>query len=186
MKSYDALEGIITYILKKHKYIKQAVTGVGLYNKGGVYALKMLRKPSGKRIIFEEIKNFRIIKWEAFNINTLIIDTFATGISFKGKEKVSQSSRLFLNDLAVINVYDYTAEFYSRSSIDFSYVYNSHESHQQALNYFVQEKIAPLRAQWVDPDDDLDRLMEELSIGRVIEEEVPGNRMLDMDFEDFG
>lgn len=186
MKRYETLEEVVQYITKRHRYIKVPVSGVsGPSSKGGAYALKMLRKPNGKRIIFEEVKNFRIFDWVVHPDNVLCIDTIAVGMAFKGQHTISQSARLFLQDLAVINVYDHSAEFFSRSSIDFTYIEHSYAAQQQILHEWVRGDPGILRAQWLDPNDDIERLLEEFSIGRKISEVELGERVIDMDFEDF-
>jgi len=185
VKQYQTIDEIVKYITKHHLYIKEPVSGQGPMEKGGAYALKMFRKSDGKRIIFEETKNFRIFDWNVHDKNMLCIDTIAVGLAFKGHKKISQSSRLFLHDLAVINVYDHSAEFYSRNSIDFAYVEHSYESEQQILQEWVRGSPGIMRAQWVNEEDDIDRLLTELSIGRKIQEVVPGARKIDLNFEDF-
>ena len=114
MKTLDHLTEVVEYLKRKHPGVR------GTMAQSGVYAMKFLRKENGDRLMFEEISGFRIIDCE-IKKDTLIITQLASGYSFRNKFKQVMSSRLFLNDLMLINVYDHCAQFYSHSSIDFAY-----------------------------------------------------------------
>lgn len=131
----------------------------------GVHGFKILRKPSGQRLLFEEIHGWRIFKHKVHDETTLVIQSLATGLLFKGNLEVRASSTLFLHDLMVVNVYDHRAEFFSGSSIDFAYVEADYAVELQLLTEWVNEDPGVLRAQWLTPNDDYDRILDEISGG---------------------
>lgn len=157
MKRCATLDEIVEYIQKKHRQVNA--------RNAGVHAFKILRKPSGRRILFEEIHGWRIFKHKVFNDSTLVIDTLATGLQFRGNKEVRASSKLFLEDLMVINVYDHRAEFFSSSSIDFAYVEAEYAVELQLLSEWVNEDPGVMRAQWINPQEDYDKILDELSLG---------------------
>jgi hypothetical protein len=131
----------------------------------GVHGFKMIRKPSGRRLLFEEIHGWRIFKHKVHDETTLVIQTMASGLLFKGNQEVRSSSTLFLHDLMVVNVYDHMAEFFSGSSIDFTYMEADRAVEQKLLTEWVNQDAGVLRAQWLTPKDDYDRILEEISSG---------------------
>ncbi len=178
MKVCQSINDIIKYILRHHKSIKDKRPG------GGVTATKMLRKPDGTRIAFEEIRNWRIFDWQAQSENSLCINTITTGYTFRGNTEIQQTARTFLSDLVIINVYDHAAEFFSQSSIDFVYTLNTPESHVQHLYEWTHGKTGDLRARWMTDDENIEKILDTLSIGRQLNL-VETAREVDMDFEDF-
>lgn len=157
MKRCTTLDEIVEFIQRKHRMVNA--------RNAGVHAFKLLRKPSGRRILFEEIHGWRIFKHKVFNETTLVIDTLATGLQFKGNKEVRASSKLFLDDLMVVNVYDHRAEFFSGSSIDFVYVEADYAVELEMLSEWVNEKPGIMRAQWLNPKEDYDKILDEISIG---------------------
>lgn len=177
MKIYDNLEDMVHYILKKHKNLRSAT--------GGVNAYKMLRKPDGRRITFEEVRGFRIIQFQVLDTNTLSVNAMAAGYAFRGQQKQVVSSQLFLQDLVMVNVYDHRAEFFTRASIDFTYITRDKGVDVQMLQEWIEEDSGILRAQWVLKDKDIEKILDEISIGRKVEVEEQERRHIDMTFEEF-
>lgn len=177
MKKCDSIEEIIKYIVRKHPTIRDKKPG------GGVYAVKLLRKPSGRRLVIEEVENFRIFDWTTFNDNMLTIDTIATGYAFRGNREIQQTARLFLHKLVVINVYDYAAEFFSENAIDFAYTLQTREAHAQHSYEWLSEKPGILRAQWADEDNETTKELESLSGGRYLDELLDDGRNFNMDYD---
>lgn len=174
---------MIKFATKRHRHINA--------QSGGVTAWKMLRKPDGSRIPFEEVRSFRIFDWVADEADKLLtIDSIAVGTAFKGNKRISQINKLYLYDLSVINIYDHSAEFFSKSSIDLWYMENDNSFvsvssiEQLSMNNWVKDTPDIVRARWVAPDEDFDRISEELCIGRKVVEVVDESRNFDMDFED--
>lgn len=157
MKRCTTLDEIVEYIQRKHRNVNA--------RQKGVHAFKMLRKPSGQRILFEEIHGWRIFKYKVYDDTTLVINTLAVGLQFRGSQEVRASSTLFLHDLVVVNVYDQRAEFFSASSIDFAYVEADYAVEQQLLTEWVNEDPGVQRAQWLTPNKDYDRILDEISSG---------------------
>ena len=175
MKRLETLDDVMTYINRKHRKINSKA--------GGVHGMKMLRKPDGRRIMFEEIKGFRIFKWEILDETTLMLQTLANGFKFRGREKqYTVSSWLHLADLAVISVYDHRASFFSMDSIDFSYIEDDFASELQMLQEWVNDEVGEPRAQWVANDEGVNRILAEVT--RDIEAEAEAafteRRFLDM------
>ena len=176
MKSYTKLEDIIKYITNQHKSIKSNAVG------SGVCATKMIRLKSGRRIVFEENQNWRIFDWGVQSENSLYVDSLIIGYSFKGHKEIQQSSRLFLSDLVIINVYDFAAEFISQSSIDFAYTLNDAAATMQHLYEYTRGKVGDIKARWIYEHNDIDRMLDEVSMGRTINI-VREDRTFDMDSE---
>lgn len=152
MKQCKCLSEIVDFIRSKHRNIADRGKGVTGY--------KILRKPSGQRILFEEIKGWRILKFDVHKENCLSIDTFAAGLQFRGKSEIKSSSRMFLDDLLIINVYDNSAEFLTLSSIDFSYIESDYKVEIQVLTEWVNSNPGIIRAQWVSPVEDYDKIID--------------------------
>ena len=157
MKRCTTLDEVVGYIQRKHRNVNA--------RQKGVHGFKMLRKPSGQRLLFEEIHGWRIFKYKVHNETTLVIKTLATGLLFRGNQEVRASSTLFLNDLIVVNVYDNRAEFFTGSSIDFAYIEADYAVELQLLTEWVNQDPGVLRAQWLTPKNDYDRILEEISTG---------------------
>jgi len=175
MKTYDTIDQIINYIVKKHRTIKDPT-------KHGVHGLMMLRKANGSRVIFGEIKGFRIFDWHTAD-NLLTIDCMSVGYAMKGLHKIQQSSRLLLQDLAIINVYDHCAEFLSELGVDFAYTVNEYAAEMQHLHEWINEEPGILRARWINNNNDTQELLDRLSSGRKIREVEIEGRQVDMDFD---
>lgn len=170
MKHFDTLDDILVFMKKKHKDVNTP--------RKGCYAIKMLRNAVGVRVPFEEMKGFRIHDFHVFD-DAVVIDQIARS-EFKKNDIHTVSSRLFLLDLIMINVYDHQTDFYSRDSIDFVYIENSIDSKAQMLVAWENPTPGPLRAQWVRNDPQIDRLLAEIGSHRVIREEVKLSRNIDM------
>jgi len=160
MKRIETIQGIVEYLLHRHPQVRQT-TG------GGVSCFKTIKKKDGTRSIFETTSGFRIIKYDIIDDNSLTIDQLASGYHFKGSHKVVQTSKLFLTDLIAINVYDYRAEFFS-FGIDFVYLVKDPSSKTQLMNDWVNQETGILRAQWVHKDEDVEKMLDEISFGRKI------------------
>ncbi len=158
MKRCTTLDEIVEYIQQKHRNVNA--------RQKGVHGFKMFRKPSGQRILFEEIHGWRIFKHNVYDESTLVISTLAVGLQFRGKQEIRASSTLFLHDLMVVNVYDQRAEFFSASSIDFAYVEADYAVEQQLLTEWVNNDPGILRAQWLTPNEDYQRILDGLSAGK--------------------
>lgn len=179
MKTYNTLNEIVAYIQNKHPSIS-SVPG------GGVNGWKLLRQPDGTRIPVEAMEGFKIVKFEIHNENTLIITQLASGYTFKGGYKHTQSSTLFLRDLVVVNVHDHCAEFLSSSSIDFSYVINNHDAKVQMLHEWIHADPSTVRASWHHRDKNVERILDEISCGRKVAiRRQSKRRHINMDLEDF-
>ena len=177
MKKCHTIEEIVQYIIRKHPTIRDKRPG------GGVHGVKLLRKASGKRLVIEEIENFRIFDWTTFDDNMLTIDTIATGYAFRGNKEIQQTARLFLHKLMVINVYDCAAEFLSAEAIDFAYTLQTREAHAQHLYEWLDDKPALLRAQWIDENNEIARELEVMAGGLYLSELIDDGRNFDMDYD---
>ncbi len=174
MKTLSSLEEVVDFIKKKHSAINKPGNGV--------YGLKFLRKSDGKRVMFEEIQGLKLFDWKISGTE-LIIHQLAVGFEFKGKtKKHTLSSTLFLRDLVMINIYDHCAQFFSHESIDFAYVEDEYIAHVEHLIEWMNDGDGGsiLRAQWISPDKNIDRLLEEISIGRTVEKKVNLPRQINM------
>jgi len=176
MKSCENLDEMVNYLLKKHRELRGP--------KGNVTSYKLLRKPSGKRIMFEETRGFKIIKFDVQNENSIIINQLCSGYAFKGQHKRVLTSNLYLHDLVVVNAYDHKAEFFSLSSIDFVYIECNPSISIQTLQDWVDNNHGIIRAQWVHKDEYLEQLLDEISIGRRVTVDQPRTRRhIDMNCE---
>lgn len=152
LKKFDNIDDIVKFMLIKHKSVT--------LQKFGFIGYKLLRKPSGRRIVFEEIKGFRILKHSVFD-NDLIIQSMASGLSFRKETKMVVESTLFLTDLALINVYDNRSEFFSNSSIDFSYIMNDYSSGITVTSEWLNNKVGELRGQWIAKNSIIEEILKE-------------------------
>jgi hypothetical protein len=170
------LPEIVEHIKKKHSNLN--------FNKEGVYGMKFVKRTNGSRVLIEDISGFRVFSYSVYNDSTLIITQFATGMSFKNNTKINMSSRLFLDKLVMINVYDHAAEFFTANSIDFAYAENGHIP---AIE-FLDEMLSPstygnVKAQWVCHDPDVEQMLDEISFGRRIVKSIEMGRGIDLDLE---
>jgi len=177
LKRCRTLEEVIEFVLQRHKKIRDRS------QEGGVRASLMWRKSDGKRIVFSEINNFRIFDWDVLPGNALSIQTIATGFAFRGNKEIQQTSRTILSDLAVINVYDWAAEFFSENSIDFAYTMNTEDADFQHLYEWSKGSPGELRATWVNEENDTEAILNGLHGGRKIFVKDLSSRKVDMDFE---
>ena len=177
MKKIDTLNEIVTFIQRKHKDVK-SLSGQG------VYAAKFLRKPSGDRVLVEELNGFRLVDFQICGDNNLVIRQMGAGFVHKSNKKHSLMSRIYLSDLAVINVFDHCTQFYSNSSLDFAYVLNSVAADIEHIAEWIYNQPEILRAQWVAPSDNVDDALSQLVSGRVVHvaRELP--RLIDMEFDE--
>lgn len=129
---------------------------------------KMLRKPNGLRVPFEETRGFKILKFDTPGENAVTITQFASGYAFKGQFKHTMTSTIYLQDLVLINVYDHRAEFFSTSSIDFTYITLEKGVNIQLINEMINDDAGIIRAQWVHQDENIDRILDEISVGRKV------------------
>lgn len=167
MQKCATLQDTVSFILKHHKEVR----GLG----GGCIAWKFLRRRDGTRIPIEESRGFKILQFHVTeDEDAITIQQFAAGFALDSK-RVTMSSSLFLQDLMVINVYPDKAEFFSLASIDFIYLTKPHGS-----PVYLQKEIDGskdvLLAQWCKDDDRVERLLEEISIGRRVMVAPPETR----------
>lgn len=175
MRRFNALNDLVPYILRKHPFLGST--------RGGVEAYKFIRKLDGRRIPFEHMHGFRIFDMGAFDQNTLVVDQIAAGYEFKKHKKCTVSSKLFLTNLALVNIYDVRAEFFSWDSIDFSYVENEHMTSIHMLHEWQRGDPGILRAQWICENDSVDKLLERLGVGDQDVLMSYGPRLIDMETE---
>lgn len=177
MKRCRTLEEVVEYILNRHKKIRDRS------QEGGVRASLMWRKSDGKRQVFSEMNNFRIFDWDVLPNNSLSIQTIATGFAFRGNKEIQQTARTILSDLAVVNVYDWAAEFFSENSVDFAYTMNSEDANFQHLHEWTKGVPGELRATWINENNDTEAILNNLSGGRKVFVIDQNSRQVDMDFE---
>jgi len=171
MKKYDTIDKIVKFMMRKHPDVKST--------RQGVNAWKFLLKSNGTRIPFESSRGFKIIEFDVFDNDTLIIEQAAFGYEFHSQVKSTDSSRLYLTNLAVINVYDHKTEFYSFDTIDFVYIVNSYESKIVMLQEWIDHEPSILRAQWTSPDSRVEQLLNEISVGRSVVQAESPRRLID-------
>ncbi len=181
MKRLDALEDIMTFTLRIHRKMGSRPRFGQIGMDGGIDGYKIMRKPDGSRILFEHIIGFRIFKHQVMGDNSLLLTTMAGGIDFKGNKKIAIEARTYLTDLAVVNVYDHCTEFFSFSGIDFTYIEQDYGAHVQLLSDWLSEDPGIIRAQWSHKSSEVDRILDEIVVGRKIEQSVRDRRYIDMD-----
>lgn len=172
MKRYETLEEIVEFILRRHPCLKRLGAGATAY--------KFLRRKDGSRIPFEISRGFKIYNFGVYDENTLVVKQLASGYAFKGKKKHVFSSDLYLQDLAIVNVYDHRADFFSWNSIDFSYIENDFMVDIQMLQEWINNDIGVLRAQWVEKNKDVEKILDEIGCGSKIIIGSSKKRLLDM------
>lgn len=172
MNKYYELEEVIDFIKKTHRQLSK-----------GLYCLKLLRKPDGTRIPVEELRGVRIENWTIYDKNTLIIHQHSHGTPFRGRALHTFDAILYLPDLTMINVYDYSAEFLTSSSIDFVYLQQSKEAKTVMLAEWIHDVPRNLRAQWFR-DEETEMILGEVGLGRRIRSIAPLGRHLDLGSDD--
>lgn len=177
MKRFEDLKDMLGYIGNKHRQLR-AVTGKG------VYGSLLSRNRDGSRIQFGLIQGLKIKNFDVYDDNTIVLEYFGAGYQFKGKQRQVMSARLFLADIQVVNVYDHSAEFFSKNSIDFTYMLQDYVAEMEALQQWVSQSPDLLRAQWLSKDDRVDQLLDEITVGRKIKMQVEVPRGLSFDYEE--
>lgn len=173
MKRFDTLGDLVPYVQRKHPFTRSTRSGVEAY--------KFLRRPDGSRIPFEHMNGFRIFDMGAYDNKTLVIDQIAAGYTFRKHNKCTVSSKLFLTSLAVVNIYDLRAEFFSWDSIDFTYLENQHMTSIHMLHEWMRGDPGILRAQWVCENNSVDKLLDRLGVGNHMSHMTYGPRLIDME-----
>jgi len=140
VRKLETLLDVITFIGNKHK-------SIGL-NNAGVYALKLLRQSDGTRIPFEEMQGIRIKDFIIQNDNSLVVEQEAHGTAFRGRKSITYDARIYLSNLAMINIYDYSAEFLTVNSVDFVYIENTKNASVVMMSEWINEQPGVLRGQW--------------------------------------
>ena len=177
MKKCSKLEEVVSFILRRH--YKVSDTG----SSGGVNASFMYKQYDGKRVVFCEMSNFRIIDWQVMGEDSLSMQTMATGYTFKGNKHVTQSAQCILSNLAIINVYDFAAEFFSENSVDFAYTLGTRDANIQHIYEWIRGDTGTLRASWVNENNTTEQLLNRLSGGDKIIIKKDPSRKVDMDFD---
>ena len=167
---HDSLQEILDFIKNIHPHLESG---------RGVYCLKMWREPDGTRIPLEIMNGVRIKSFTIYNDNTVIIQQHSHGIEFKKKVSQSFDSTLYLPNLAMINVYDYSAEFLTNFGIGFIYLDQTKEAKIVMLAEWVHDIPKNLRAQWFK-DDEAERLLSDIGIGRKLHRPISPGRHLDL------
>ncbi len=177
MIKFETLDDLIKFIKNHHKCLQ--------VSRSGAYGMKFIRKPDGKRIMFEEIRGFKIFDFESVEENSLRISQLACGYALKGKIKHTMSSVLFLSDLVLINVFDHAALFFSRSSIDFGYVENEFCADMEHLSEWLHNLPGIVRGRWESKDPELEKIINEIGLGRKVIEIEKFARGIDFECERF-
>lgn len=167
---HDSLQGILNFIKSIHPHLES--------NKG-LYCLKMWREPDGTRIPLEIMTGVRIKEFWIHNENTLGIKQHSHGMQFKNKVTHCFESTMYLPDLAMINVYDYSAEFLTNFGIDFIYLDQTKEAKVVMLAEWIHDIPKNLRGQWFK-DDETERLLGDIGIGRKLHRPKSMDRHLDL------
>ncbi len=167
---HDSLQGILDFIKSTHPHLE---------SRKGVYCLKLWREPDGTRIPLEIMTGVRIKSFSIYNNSTVIVCLHSHGIEFKSKIIQSFDSTLYLPDLAMINVYDYSAEFLTNFGIDFIYLEQTKEAKTVMLAEWIHDIPKNLRAQWFK-DEETERLLSGIGIGRKLHRSKSMDRHLDL------
>ncbi len=171
---YETLTEIVDFIRSTHLHLN---------SKAGVYAIKLWRHPNGKRVPIEEMRGVRVKELLIYDENTLIIRQVSHGTIFKGNYVHSFDSTLYLPDLAMVNVYDYAAEFWTTMGLDFAYLEQTKESKTVMLAEWIHDIPRILRAQWFK-DEEAEDLLSDVGLGPKIHRYRPLGRNLDLMGED--
>lgn len=175
MRHYDELSETIQYAMKKHSLIQQR-------NKGG-YGTLFLRKPDGRRILIQELRYFRIFKYEIIDYSSLVLYNIITGLAFRGKKLQSATSVFHLNDLLCVNVYDHMTHFISDTGVDFAYTEENDSIAVESLQHLLLDQYPTLRAQWFNKNASVDQVLNEATVGRSVKLEEPYRRYVAMDYD---
>lgn len=167
---HKSLQSILDFIKSTHPHLE---------SKKGVYCLKMWREPDGMRIPLEIMNGVRIKEFSIYNENTLIIQQHSHGMIHKKQVSHSFDATLYLPNLAMINVYDYSAEFLTNFGIDFIYLDQTKEAKIVMLAEWIHDVPKNLRAQWFK-DEETERLLSGIGIGRKLHRPITVNRHLDL------
>lgn len=176
VKTFETLSEIVKFIERSHTHIN---------SNNGVYALKLLRHPDGTRVPFEEMRGIRIQKFIVDDDNTLIIQQHSHGKTIRWAEDTRSltyvfDARMFLSNLAMVNVYDYSAEFLTVNSIDFTYIEQTKEASVVMLSEWLNEQPGILRAQWF-MDSDIEKVLAIVGLEHKIKRESVAIRNIDLD-----
>lgn len=167
---HDSLQGILDFIKSTHPHLE---------SKKGLYCLKLWREPDGTRIPLEIMTGVRIKNFAIYNNDTLIVQQHSHGIEFQKRVTQSFDSTFYLPNLAMINVYDYSAEFLTNFGIDFVYLDQTKEAKIVMLAEWIHDIPKNLRAQWFK-DEETERLLSGIGIGRKLHRSTPMGRHLDL------
>ncbi len=167
---HDSLQGILDFIKSTHPHLE---------SRKGVYCLKLWREPDGTRIPLEIMNGVRIKSFKIYNESTVIIQQHSHGMEFKKRFTQTFDATLYLPNLAMINVYDYAAEFLTNFGIDFVYLDQTKESKIVMLAEWIHDIPRNLRAQWFR-DEETERLLSGIGIGRKLLKPKSVGRHLDL------
>lgn len=170
MIKFDNLEVALDHIKTKHN--RQLSKGV--------YCLKLVRRRDGTRVPFEELRGVRIKEFKIYDDNTLVIFQHSHGTVFQNRVTTSFDATTYLPDLAMINVYDYSAEFMTTLGIDFVYLEQSKEAKTVMLAEWVHATPRLLRGQWFK-DEETEQMLNGIGLGPKIQQFVPLGRHLELD-----
>lgn len=168
---HDSLQGILDFIRSIHPHLE---------SRRGVYCLKLWRHRDGTRIPIEIMNGVRIKEFTIYNEDTLIIQQHSHGTQFLNQSTHSFDATLYLPDLVMINVYDYSAEFLTNFGIDFVYLDQTKEAKIVMLAEWIHDVPKNLRAQWFK-DEETERLLSGIGIGRKVHRPVLARRHLDLE-----
>ncbi len=167
---HSSLQSILDFIKSTHPHLE---------SKRGLYCLKLWREADGTRIPLEIMTGVKIKSLSIYNENTLIVQQHSHGMEFKKQITHSFDSTLYLPDLAMINVYDYSAEFLTNFGIDFVYLDQTKEAKIVMLAEWIHDIPKNLRAQWFR-DEETERLFSGIGIGRKLLKPKSVGRHLDL------
>jgi hypothetical protein len=171
MQRFDSLDEIIQFIQNKHKSLSRMK---------GVYGYKMLKRHEGSRIPFEEVKGLTLKQMDVVGDRSVVIDLCCLGYEFKKQMIMSFNSRLFLNNLAVINVYDHKTEFFSFDCVDFVYLETNEDARLQLFKEWILGEPGVMRAQWAAKIPEIEKILDEVGLNRKIKVAEEAARPLDM------
>ncbi len=139
LTKYITLQEVVEHIQREHRNINS-------FN--GVNAWKMLRLSNGSKIPFEELQGVRLRNFSIYDHNTLIIEQ-------QSNTKINEVffCRIYLFDLIMINIYDFSAEFYTSSGINMFYTERTTDAKVLMLSSFIHNSSDPIRAQWFRDDE---------------------------------
>lgn len=169
---FATLEELTGYLSRKHK---------NLHRLAGVYGYKFLKLADGVRVPFEEVKGLSLKDFDILGPNSLAIDLCALGFEFRKNARYTFNSRLLLNDLAVVNVYDYKTEFFSFGTVDFVYMQLNEAARLQLFTEWILEEPGTIRAQWIANLPDVDKIVAEVGADRKVKVVLRPPQPLDME-----